>query len=85
MLQKIIKVGNSAAITIPKEYLESIGAKVGSRVTISLDSSMRQLTVDLPEKKNVSTKNAKLSHEFQGWLNTFLKEDKGLLDELAGR
>lgn len=84
MLQKIIKVGNSAAITIPKRYLESIGVRVGSPIIVSLDPNIKQLIVDVPEKK-IKTKHAKLSHEFQGWLNAFLKEDANLLDELASR
>lgn len=85
MIQKIIQVGNSAAITISKEYLASLGAKVGTHVAVSFDPNIKQLIVDIPTKKEKIEKNTKLSLEFQQWLNTFLEEDRELLDELANR
>lgn len=38
MIQKIIKVGNSAAVTIPKECLTDLGASVGDSVTVKYRS-----------------------------------------------
>ncbi len=85
MTQKIIQVGNSAAIVIPKEYLETLGVKVGTKVEVSLDPTIKQLVVDLRQKKQHVGKGAKLSREFEQWLQNFLTEDQELLDELAGR
>ena len=32
MIQKIIRVGNSAALTLPKEFLEEAGLKIGDEM-----------------------------------------------------
>lgn len=37
MIQKIIRVGNSVAVTIPKKVLEEKGIKVGDPVNFSVD------------------------------------------------
>jgi len=50
MRQKIIRVGNSAAVTIPKKVLEETGLKVGEEAEIDVrpifeaDSEIHQLT-----------------------------------------
>lgn len=36
MLQKIIKAGNSIAVTIPSKFVKSVGVKVGDNVQVSL-------------------------------------------------
>lgn len=46
MTQKIIRVGNSAAILIPKSLLEEKGLKIGSVVSVSIEK---------PHKKTPST------------------------------
>jgi len=38
MVQKVLKVGSSAAVTIPKKSLEELGLKIGDRVKISYSS-----------------------------------------------
>ena len=37
MLQKVIKVGNSAAVTIPKYFLEKSSMKIGDKVFVEFD------------------------------------------------
>lgn len=37
MIQKVIRVGNSVAVTIPKKVLEEKSIKVGDNVNISID------------------------------------------------
>ena len=36
MTQKVIRIGSSAGVTIPKEKLEELGLKIGDRVEISV-------------------------------------------------
>ena len=84
MIQKIIRIGNSAGITIPKEYLEAIRSKIGSKVQVKLDSDVGHIIVDVPQKtKKQATRP--VAKEFQQWLDTFVEEDKDLLNELADR
>lgn len=51
MKQKIIRVGNSAAVTIPKEFLETLGLKVGSPIRISMSEDETRLIVNAPAKR----------------------------------
>ena len=43
MTQKVIQVGTSAAVIIPKETLKALGMKVGERVTLEADVRHRKL------------------------------------------
>lgn len=36
MLQKIIRAGNSIAVTVPSKFVKSVGIKVGDQVKVSL-------------------------------------------------
>ena len=38
MVQKIIKIGSSAGVTIPKKQLDELGLRVGDEVDIELKS-----------------------------------------------
>jgi antitoxin component of MazEF toxin-antitoxin module len=40
-VRKIIQVGGSAAITLPKEYLQAYGLKLGDKVELIFDSCIR--------------------------------------------
>ncbi|OGG22221.1 hypothetical protein A3D03_04700 [Candidatus Gottesmanbacteria bacterium RIFCSPHIGHO2_02_FULL_40_13] len=39
MIQKIIKVGNSAAVTIPKEFLLETGIRIGDEMIIETNTA----------------------------------------------
>ena len=82
MKQKIIRVGNSAAVTIPKSIFQSANLKIGTAVNMSYKPDAGALVVDFPKK---AIKTASASHEFQKWLDMVLVEDKYLLEELAHR
>jgi antitoxin component of MazEF toxin-antitoxin module len=45
MTQKVLRVGTSAAVTIPKEALKDLGLKIGDRVRVQVDSDNISLTV----------------------------------------
>lgn len=36
MIQKVLKVGSSAAVTIPKKSLEELGLKIGDSVSVDI-------------------------------------------------
>ncbi|MBI5620631.1 AbrB/MazE/SpoVT family DNA-binding domain-containing protein [Candidatus Gottesmanbacteria bacterium] len=50
MKQKIIKVGNSGAMLIPKNYLEALKLRVGSTVDVNLEEDNARLVVDVPAR-----------------------------------
>lgn len=79
MLQKVIQVGNSAAITIPQSFLKKAGWKVGDEVVVDSDDAEKVLFV----KESGSSFNTKLTPEFKDWLSKFTTENKKLLAKLA--
>jgi antitoxin component of MazEF toxin-antitoxin module len=67
MTQKIIKVGSSAGILIPKKELQELGLGVGDEVKYSLE----------PVKKN---KHAKLMKEYDAFVKQYGETLKNLAD-----
>ena len=45
MQQKVLRVGSSAAVTIPKRSLEDLGLKVGDEVNVHVDSTAKTVLV----------------------------------------
>lgn len=45
MAQKIIKVGTSAAVTIPKGVMENLGLQVGDQVDLEFDRDKRAVSI----------------------------------------
>ena len=82
MKQKIIKVGNSAAVLIPKSVLDEEGVKIGATVNSTHKADMGSYVIDFPKK---ATGRSPASHEFNRWLDQFIEEDRGLLQELTSR
>ncbi len=62
MIQKIIRVGNSFAVTIPKKVLEEKRIKIGDNVNISIDpvftadKDIHQLTQKLVKQYHAALK-----------------------------
>ena len=70
MIQKIIRVGNSAAVTIPQSVIKEKRLKVGDNVQIDLE----------PVKKAQKTT---LTPEFIKWVDKYIENNRPALDELA--
>jgi antitoxin component of MazEF toxin-antitoxin module len=51
MAQKITKVGNSAAVIIPKTVLEQSGLKIGSSVSIAYKADLDNIVIEIPRKR----------------------------------
>ncbi|OHA32356.1 MAG: hypothetical protein A2928_04405 [Candidatus Taylorbacteria bacterium RIFCSPLOWO2_01_FULL_45_15b] len=77
MIQKVLKVGSSAAVTIPKKSLEELGLKVGDQVKVSVDSDKKRVTIGpiVSEKKD----------EMYDWTKKFIKKYRKALEELADK
>lgn len=81
MIQKIIKVGNSAAITIPKEFLKETKMKVGDEVVVEENSQNKILLI----KPKNRADSPSLTPEFFSWLDDISKKYKEVMIELANR
>ena len=66
MIQKVLRVGSSAAVTIPKKSLKELGLKIGDSVSLAIDADTKSVSIR-------STRAPKLS----GWQK---KVDKFTLD-----
>lgn len=51
MKQKIIRVGNSGAVTISKALMEESGVKIGTHVNVSYKSETGSFIIDIPSMR----------------------------------
>lgn len=79
MSQKIIKVGNSFAVTIPRSFVNEVGFKSGDEVEVESDINLKLMIVK-PAGSPVKTK---ITPEFKAWLEDFNKKNKKALQALA--
>ena len=50
MTQKLLKVGSSAAVTIPKKALKELGLKIGDEIRVDVDRNKRTVSIQPIEK-----------------------------------
>ncbi len=50
MTQKVLKVGSSAAVTIPKKSLKELGLKPGDEVSVEIDRKSKKVTIQPIQK-----------------------------------
>ncbi|MEK9179122.1 MAG: AbrB/MazE/SpoVT family DNA-binding domain-containing protein [Patescibacteria group bacterium] len=81
MLKKIIKVGNSLAVTLPAQFVKETNLKAGSELYIETNSENK--TMLLRDKKAKYQVN--LSPEFFSWLNEVSKDYADVIKELASK
>lgn len=79
MLQKIIQVGNSLAVTVPSSFAEQAGWKAGEKVVVTEDVESEVLKI----QQRKTTLKAGLTPEFYSWLKKFNAKYKTVLEELA--
>jgi len=59
MIQKVLRVGTSAAVTIPKKSLAELGLKIGDTVKVDINSvakavSIRAIKTGLDHQKKIA-------------------------------
>ncbi len=53
MAQKILRTGNSAAVTIPSEFMGTLNLKVGDEATAKMDFSRGEITYRFPQVRQL--------------------------------
>ncbi|MFP4539960.1 MAG: AbrB/MazE/SpoVT family DNA-binding domain-containing protein [Candidatus Paceibacterota bacterium] len=76
MAQKIIKIGKSQGVTIPKKVLEEMNLKAGDRVVVEHNRKSGTLSVKPVGKPD---------KEFLEWTDSFIKEYRPALEKLADK
>ena len=79
MTQKIVRVGNSAAVTIPKSFLDEINLQIGDEIDVQNDKDLKIMVI---KPKNSSTQT-QITPEFKNWLDNFMASNSATLKELA--
>jgi antitoxin component of MazEF toxin-antitoxin module len=77
--QKIIKVGNSLAVTLPAAFVRDGNLKIGDELVVETAPVYQTMLI----KTKKMAKEANLTPEFFDWLNKFTKENYDLLKELS--
>lgn len=95
-MQKVIKVGNSLAVTLDREFVRATKLTAGQ--TIAASYKIEKGVVSLaPSKQNLQGKgvsallesekkavvSGKITPELQKWTDNFIKENKEALEKLA--
>lgn len=80
MTVKVFRAGNSEVMTIPRSILQEIGVKVGQEVAVERVPETKSFIVTPVEEK---IKKTPAKDELEKWFAMFLKENGGILDDLA--
>lgn len=76
MAQKVIKVGKSLAVTLPKRHAEEVGLKAGDPVGVFFDRRQKVFIVE---------PGAVVDSELVEWTDKFINEYRPALKELADK
>ncbi|HZE87366.1 MAG TPA: AbrB/MazE/SpoVT family DNA-binding domain-containing protein [Methylomirabilota bacterium] len=82
MQQKIIQIGNSTGIIIPKSLLDQVGLQTGNEVEIQENKNDNSLIIF---KKGMKTKSSSINNHFLNILDKVNKQYRSALKELAGK
>ncbi|MBT7553197.1 AbrB/MazE/SpoVT family DNA-binding domain-containing protein [bacterium] len=83
MTQKIIKVGNSLGITLPKEFVKQANLSTGHTVTTAIEANTGVLKVQTNIKNSDKLIKSSLSPQFVKRVDSFIKRHKPALEKLA--
>lgn len=74
MIQKILKVGTSAAVTIPKKSLAELGLQIGDSITVVTNKAHRRVTIEPATTVNP---------EIVSWTKNFIEQYRSTLEALT--
>ncbi|OGK14979.1 hypothetical protein A2774_01010 [Candidatus Roizmanbacteria bacterium RIFCSPHIGHO2_01_FULL_39_12c] len=77
--QKVIKVGNSLALTLPASFVREGNIKIGDELVVETAPVYQTMFV---KPKSMAYKKH-LTPEFHSWLNNVSKKYKDVIKELA--
>ena len=79
MTQKVLKVGSSAAVTIPKKSLEELGLKTGDEVFVEVDRKTRSVRISPVEKS--SKRNQRITELTLNFIDRYRKDLEALANK----
>ena len=76
MTQKVLKVGDSAAVTIPKEYLGELGLKPGDEISVEFDRKKRKFSIR--PSKDIARRQQRIAELTLNFINRYRKDLEAL-------
>ncbi|MDO8521727.1 MAG: AbrB/MazE/SpoVT family DNA-binding domain-containing protein [bacterium] len=69
MIQKVLRVGSSAAVTIPKRSLQELGLEIGDSVTVNVDTARK--VVSFKSAKTESARGKEITELALNFVNRY--------------
>jgi antitoxin component of MazEF toxin-antitoxin module len=82
-IQTIFRAGNSDVVALPQAYAKRAGFSVGQKV--SVEQTENGAIIIRSYKEAPKAKATTMQKEFDSWMEQFIDENGGILDELAVR
>lgn len=79
MTQKIIRVGNSAAVILNQQLLSQLELQTGDQVQLVANPDSKTITITTSK----SSTPPPLTLEFKNWLDSFIQENQSTLAKLS--
>lgn len=78
--QKVLRVGNSLAVTLPNDFVKARKIKAGQNIFVETDADL-----DLIQIRTKAGSKSALTPEFKEWLDDISKKYEDVIKELAKR
>ena len=75
MTQKVLQVGSSAGVIIPKKTLGQLGLQIGDEINVEVDTKRKKVFIE-PVSKTVDK-------ELLNWTRKFIEKYRPALEALA--
>lgn len=81
MEQKIIKIGSSIGVVIPKFLAEEKGLKAGHKITLKTDAHSNWIRIE----PSIAQEKPVIEVDILSWTNSFIDKNRELLKRLADK
>lgn len=81
MIQKVLRVGSSAAVTIPKKSLKELGLKIGDSVSLDIDVRERSVSIRSTRAPKTSARQKKIDKFTLDFIKRYRKDLESLADK----
>ena len=78
-MQKLLKVGTSAAVTIPKKSLKELGLKIGDNVRVDVDRAKK--IVSISSSSQLSGQDAQIANLTMSFIKRYRRDLESLADK----
>ena len=81
MIQKVLRVGSSAAVTIPKKSLKELGLKIGDSISLEIDTGDKSVSIRSMRAPKLSARQRKVDKLALDFIKRYRKDLEALADK----